>query len=151
MKRYLLLPSQRRDLLQQGGHLLEAPLGASGIESLLQASARTVSDGSLQRSELCFMASPLVVACHLSCCANWLSALSLSPSCLQDRSFVCLHYHLDSQGTLHPVDISPTASTGNCCNGCTAERHTVEQSNVQLGMMVRKGVGGTCPLRQASS
>ncbi|KAI3425137.1 hypothetical protein D9Q98_008908 [Chlorella vulgaris] len=103
MKRYLLLPSQRRDLLQQGGHLLEAPLGASGIESLLQ-----------------------------------------------DRSFVCLHYHLDSQGTLHPVDISPTASTGNCCNGCTAERHTVEQSNVQLGMMVRKGVGGTCPLRAAA-
>lgn len=90
MKRYLLLPSQRRDLLQQGGHLLEAPLGASGIESLLQASARTVSDGSLQRSELCFMASPLVVACHLSCCANWLSrCLYLLLACRTVSLFAC--------------------------------------------------------------
>ncbi|EFN53716.1 hypothetical protein CHLNCDRAFT_136563 [Chlorella variabilis] len=51
-------------------------------------------------------------------------------SLLQDRSFICLHYHLDQQGQLHPVSTTP-ASAGS--NG-TAVRYSVEQSAArQLG------------------
>ena len=68
---------------------------------------------------------------------------------MQDRSFVCLHFHLDDQGQLHPCTTAPAANNahGGSSGEAEAQRFTVEQSNVQLGVMVRKGVGGTCPLR----
>lgn len=72
----------------------------------------------------------------------------------QDRSFVCLHYHLDAHGRLHPCSAGSDGmggSVGNALGGVPAaavhQQYSIEQSNVQLGVMVRKGVGGTCPLR----
>lgn len=85
----------------------------------------------------------------------------LPPS--QDRTFVCLHYCLDADGRLHPVAADPAGSSasgapvgadhgsGGSDGGDTSHRRSIEGSNVQLGVMVRKGVGGTCPLRQAPS
>lgn len=85
--------------------------------------------------------------------------------CLQDRSFACLHFYLDASGRLHSCtatdgtggggggDAAGAAagcSSGAAGSGGSGEARpyfTVEQSNVQLGVMVRKGVGGTCPLR----
>lgn len=55
-------------------------------------------------------------------------------SMLQDRSFVCLHYRMDDSGA------------GTQLLPCMV----LEHSNVQVGVMVRKGVGGTCPLRAAA-
>jgi hypothetical protein len=75
---------------------------------------------------------------------------------LQDRSFICLHFHLDQHGQLHPVaavEASRSSSSGalgggsSGTDGSGGRQYSVEQSNVQLGVMVRKGVGGTCPLR----
>lgn len=97
MKQYLLLPTQRRQLLQQhGGRLADTPVAAAGLESLLA-----------------------------------------------DRCFVCLHFRLDGAGQLHPVD-GGAAAAGGAGSGV---QRGVEGSNVQLGIMLRKGVGGTCPLR----
>jgi len=55
-------------------------------------------------------------------------------SFLQDRSFVCLHYCL--KVIENKIEILPS--------------YTVENSDVQVGIMVRKGVGGTYPLRSAA-
>lgn len=136
MKSYLLLPAGRRELLhQQGGRLVEASAGARGVESLLQVG----SIGPAGHFVVCMLVWPTIPSPQ-----PLLQLFNPHSLCLQDRSFICLHYHLDQQGQLHPVSTTP-ASAGS--NG-TAVRYSVEQSNVQLGVMVRKGVGGTCPLRQ---
>lgn len=120
MKEYVLAPGGRAALLaRQGGRLEQAPRGALGLEALLQ-----------------------------------------------DRSFACLHYRLDAEGRLHPVSATADAQPerraagsagpvledgGAAAAGPAAAAGSgacgVEQSDVQLGVMVRKGVGGTCPLR----
>lgn len=99
MKHYLLLPGQRRELLQQhGGRLADVPVAGAGLAPLLA-----------------------------------------------DRCFHCLHFRLDDAGKLHPA---PTVSRhGGCSGGGGAAAAGPEASNVQLGIMLRKGVGGTCPLR----
>ncbi len=72
---------------------------------------------------------------------------------MQDRCFICLHFHLDRQGRLHTISTQRQPAGGTSSTGITsstpgpARQYNVEESNVQLGVMVRKGVGGTCPLR----
>lgn len=69
---------------------------------------------------------------------------------------MCLHYHLDGRGRLHPcskagagMGSSSSSAAGGAADQQQAKerQYGIEQSNVQLGVMVRKGVGGTCPLR----
>lgn len=59
---------------------------------------------------------------------------------------MCLHYHLDAHGRLHPCSVGSDGSVGVPA-ASVQPPYSIEQSNVQLGVMVRKGVGGTCPLR----
>ena len=71
---------------------------------------------------------------------------------------MCLHFHLDSTGgALHPCTLAAEAPQQQSVAGSPSgtqqqqqRQYSVEESNVQLGVMVRKGVGGTCPLRQAA-
>ena len=73
---------------------------------------------------------------------------------------MCLHFHLDSTGgALQPCTLEADApqqqSVGSRPQGMQQQRqrqrqYSVEESTIQLGGMVRKGVGGTCPLRQVS-
>lgn len=68
---------------------------------------------------------------------------------------MCLHYHLDAHGRLHPCSMNSAgmSHSGSSASGGAArqqqeqQQYGIEQSNMQLGVMVRKGVGGTCPLR----
>jgi len=82
---------------------------------------------------------------------------------LRDKTFLCFHYKLvkkgdgddDYGGDIETQLIAccpPPATTTtnskeeeNCYYG-----DIVRESNVQVGIMVRKGVGGTCPLRAAA-
>eukprot|EP00210_Caulerpa_lentillifera_P001116 g1077.t1 len=53
---------------------------------------------------------------------------------ISDRTFLCCHYHLDSTGSIQP---------------CTGQRG-IDQSNIQVVIIVRKGIGGTCTLKNAA-
>jgi hypothetical protein len=81
---------------------------------------------------------------------------------LRDKTFLCFHYKLvkkedgddDYDGDAAtqlmaccppPTPTTTTKEEENCCY-----RNIVRESNVQVGIMVRKGVGGTCPLRAAA-
>lgn len=62
------------------------------------------------------------------CCVQGLTFqppnCSTCPLLLQDRSFVCLHYHLDSQGKLHPCTNAGAPGDSNNAAGphrCGAE------------------------------
>lgn len=159
MKGYLLLPAGRRALLaEHGGRLEDLPGGALALEPLLQ-----VGSG-LGRRRQRLLLEPCETNTRVVPCP-------LRPSpLLQDRSFLCLHFFLDPHGRLHPVTAHASSSGGGSDSGGGSSsphgggggggaaddgsggrggvtQYSIEQSNVQLGVMVRKGVGGTCPLR----
>ncbi|BDA45580.1 probable RNA demethylase ALKBH5 at C-terminar half [Coccomyxa sp. Obi] len=94
---------------------------------------------------------------------------------LVDRTFTCLHYHLSEDCQLTPCTLAPPASAQQTaplsqahCQGqvqpLTAlspasdqasakgndHRCSVADSNVQVGLLVRKGIGGTSPARAAA-
>lgn len=94
------------------------------------------------------------------CCVG--GAEALRPF-LTDRTFLCLHYRLTAAGQLLPCLDAPAAAlpgpaapavpasaahapaatpAGSSCSGKVAE-----ESNVQIGILVRKGIGGTSPAR----
>ena len=118
MKSYLLWPAQRAQLLEQQGGRLSRLTGALSLSDLVR-----------------------------------------------DRTFVCLHYHLDAEGHLHAcqnlpgeqaaaddaggtgVPLGSTGAAGSSAVPPLRQQHGITDSNVQLGIMIRKGVGGTCPLR----
>lgn len=154
MKCYLLLPSQRRELLQrQGGRLQAAPRGALGLEPLLQVRrAAAGREGALWAEQ--GRARAVAVEPPRSTRSSNPCHLPLPGLPQQDRCFTCLHYRLDGQGRLHPVAAPPCAPDGveesgggGGGPGAAAVAACLAASNVQLGVMVRKGVGGTCPLR----
>ena len=107
MKRYLLRPGERADILAAAGGRVAEVGGAEGLEPLLA-----------------------------------------------DKSFVCLHYWMDPRtGAVHPC-AAAAADAGSEAAAAGAEGRTraysIRESNLQVGVMVRKGVGGTCPLRAAA-
>lgn len=59
---------------------------------------------------------------------------------LLDKIFICLHYYLDSHGNLIPCTIEDKKNK-------KSKEYDIEDSNVQLSILVRKGVGGTCPYK----
>ena len=167
LKSYLLQPAQRRALLHaQGGRLAEAPAGARGLEPLLQVGRIPVMCTFVSRGQrFASLAWPMAPVTQPACLPVCLPSNSLTVPIrlsLQDRSFICLHFHLDQHGQLHPVAaVEASSSSGGAAAGSAGSgggsrssstdgggrQYSLEQSNVQLGVMVRKGVGGTCPLR----
>ncbi|CAL8470831.1 g10373 [Coccomyxa elongata] len=97
---------------------------------------------------------------------------------LVDRTFTCLHYHLSDDFQLTPCTLAPPAvsvpqtaplSQAHCqghlqpltaldpashqasANGNDhSARWSLADSNVQVGLLVRKGIGGTSPARAAA-
>jgi hypothetical protein len=77
---------------------------------------------------------------------------------LQDRTFLCLHYRLDRAAAgglaLRPCCAAPAPATAG--GGAPQDGDGgggvwgVAESDVQVGVLVRRGVGGTCPLRSAA-
>ncbi len=103
---------------------------------------------------------------------------NVAPLC-QDKSFICLHYNLVQEDTVEsngeksnhmnlvpclpsassssepaPVDITGDEKTEDDGTKKTISSSiaaaSLARSNVQLGIMIRKGVGGTYPLRSAA-
>ena len=170
MKEYLLEAGGRAALLaQQGGRLEAAPRGVLGLEPLLQARC-SGGRGAPLPWQACAGEGGCMAGCLvLAACPPPLPPrlLRMAPfGLMQDRSFACLHYRLDSEGRLHPVSTatgprpaqsaagsaSPAAASGSAAAAGPAAAAApsgcgIERSDVQLGVMVRKGVGGTCPLR----
>jgi hypothetical protein len=84
---------------------------------------------------------------------------------LADRAFLCLHYRL-KDGQLVPCTEAPAAQPPAAaaplpaaCGGVQAAaagpvrtpRLGVQDSNVQIGILLRRGVGGTSPARAVRS
>ena len=83
---------------------------------------------------------------------------------LADRTFLCLHYCLTAAGQLLPCMAASAAPpgpaaakaaaagapaatpAGSPCSVAHCEL-AVAQSNVQIGILIRKGIGGTSPAR----
>lgn len=55
---------------------------------------------------------------------------------INDRTFLCCHYYLDQGG-------------GGSIEPCTGVRG-IDQSNIQVVIIVRKGIGGTCTLKNSA-
>ena len=81
---------------------------------------------------------------------------------LCDRSFVCMHFCLKGT-TCEDIDLFPcikprgyneskfnTEFSSSPENRNSLDHGFLDASNVQLGIFVRKGVGGTCPMKSAS-
>ena len=98
------------------------------------------------------------------CCIGGAGALR---PFLTDRTFLCLHYRLTAAGQLLPCLVAPPAAlpgppaaavpvsaaqaqaatpAGSPCSVACREP-AVEESDVQIGILIRKGVGGTSPAR----
>ncbi|KAL3162524.1 hypothetical protein ABBQ32_010180 [Trebouxia sp. C0010 RCD-2024] len=68
---------------------------------------------------------------------------------LSSRSFVCLHYRLGAGGTLQPCTADPSSSDA-ATHSTNPAWSSIQGSTVQVGLQIRKGVGGTCPARAAA-
>ena len=86
---------------------------------------------------------------------------------LADRTFMCLHYRLTATGQLLPCSVAPAAPpgpAGTAAPPTSAQAPAaatpagspssparcalaVQESNVQIGILIRKGIGGTSPAR----
>ncbi|KAK9833612.1 hypothetical protein WJX74_000510 [Apatococcus lobatus] len=73
-------------------------------------------------------------------CLRMIQGAKALASLLTDKVMVCLMYCWTAQEGLQACSSSPEAASGR----------SWWQSNVQLGVAVRKGVGGTCPARAAA-
>ena len=121
MKNYLLWPNKRHELLRQHSGVLHVMPNALAVDTLLA-----------------------------------------------DRTFLCLHYCLDTNGSLHACtglgngeagrqhaakELDLAAAEAVHHPAAQQQHHQrqplfgIEDSNVQFGIMLRKGVGGTCTLR----
>lgn len=132
MKNYLLQPQRRRQLLQEAGAALSLEAGAAAVESLLR-----------DRAFIC-------LHYHLDA-AGALHACRTDGSSGGDGS-------AGGDSAVGSVRASE-AEGGGTASGATPssmqqqrrqrrkEDLGISDSNMQLGILIRKGVGGTCPLR----
>ncbi|GMH40289.1 hypothetical protein BSKO_08193 [Bryopsis sp. KO-2023] len=71
---------------------------------------------------------------------------------LHDRVLVCLHYQRSASGHLTPC--MPPANKHDAMDSCSSDESSqspgIEDGNVEIAIIVRKGIGGTCPLRSAA-
>ena len=80
---------------------------------------------------------------------------------LTDNTFLCLHYRLTAAGQLLPCLVAPaaalpgppapaaplSAAQAPAATPAGSPCSAVMESNVQIGILVRKGIGGTSPAR----
>ena len=68
---------------------------------------------------------------------------------LADRTFLCLHYRLTAAGQLLllPCLGAPAATPAEPSRSDARCKVAVAESNVQIGILIRKGIGGTSPAR----
>lgn len=74
-------------------------------------------------------------------------------SLLADRQFLCLHYRCVAaeNGPLQLAPCTEELPLATADGSGAAPGSQIERSDVQIGMLVRKAVGGTCPLKAVAA